>query len=397
MISRTAEALARQYTSQYPVLLITGPRQSGKTTLSQMLFADKPYANLEALNTREFAQSDPVGFLNQYPDGVVLDEVQRVPQLLSEIQVRVDKRQKMGMYVLTGSHQMELHSATAQSLAGRVAIIKLLPLSLEELQKHPRTIDEMLYEGFYPRIVTQKLNPVQAYGAYVETYLEKDLRQMTQIKNLSTFQKFLKLCAGRVGQLLNIDQLGNDAGVSSTTIRHWISALEASFIITLVRPYFRNVSKRLTKSPKIYFHDVGIACFLLGIESPSHLRSHPLRGSLFENLIISDLYKARWNRGLREQLCFYRDHSGNEVDAIIEAGGQFLPIEIKSGETISKDFFKGFQVFEKMESSLPLGNVLIHGGSDKNHIQKRNEAQILSVFHLPEFYASHPEFFRPVV
>ncbi len=392
-IPRVAAQQARLYTQQYPVLLISGPRQSGKTTLAKTLFTDKPYVNLEALNVREFAEADPVGFLNQYPDGAIFDEVQRVPKLLSEIQVRVDETRKKGQFILTGSHQPELQAATAQSLAGRVAILKLLPLSLEEWRPSltNTSIDEMLYQGFYPRVLVESLNPTQAYNAYIETYIEKDLRQITQIRDLSTFQRFMRLCAGRIGQVLNIDQLANDAGVSATTVRHWLSALEASYVIMLVRPYFKNISKRLVKSPKLYFFDVGVASCLLGIESAKQWPSHPLRGLLFENLVVMDLIKARWNRGLREQMAFYRDHSGNEVDVVIEVGGMFLPIEIKSSATLNQDFLKGLSNFAKIEpEARPHGNVLIYGGEP---LGRWMGTQVVSFRELAEWYHRMQPFF----
>lgn len=395
MFLRTAQRIATKYLTQYPVLFITGPRQSGKTTLAQSVSSDKKYVNLEGLQSREFAENDPIGFLNQFPNGAILDEVQRVPKLLSELQVRVDQQKKNGLFILTGSHQAELHAAVAQSLAGRVGLLKLLPLSSEELvgtssELKTTQLDSILFQGFYPKVINEKLNPTQAYGAYVETYLEKDLRQITQIRDLSLFQKFLRLCAGRTGQLLNIDQLANDTGVSSTTIRHWLSALEASFIIFLLKPYHRNIGKRLIKAPKLFFHDVGIASFLLGIENRLQLQTHPLRGHLFENLIISDLMKARLNRGYRENLFFFRDHSGNEIDLLLEIAGSYLALEVKSAQTIDSSIIKGFEVFAKIEKQALLKKIVVYAGSEK---QQRQQIQYLPFVELIELYKNQTNFF----
>lgn len=390
MFERLASKTLLSLNRQFPVLLVTGPRQSGKTTLVRALFPEKPYVNLEGLQAREFAETDPVGFMNQFPEGAVLDEVQRVPKLLSEVQVRVDQSGANGAYVLTGSHQGDLHSAVAQSLAGRVALFRLLPLSIEEIPCGS-SIDATLYRGFYPRVVAHALNPTQANSSYVETYAERDVRQILQIKDLSAFQKFLKICAGRIGQLLNLEQLGNDADVSATTARHWLSVLESSFILYTLKPFYKNTTKRLVKSPKLYFYDVGIASFLLGIESESHWHTHPLRGQLFENLIVSEFIKARWNRGLREQLFFYRDQSGNEVDLVVEVGGKYLPIEIKSSQTFHKDFLKGFTALDKLlQGPTQSRKAVIYGGEAS---QDRSEGKLISWRSLPSLFRSEVDFF----
>lgn len=280
MIPRALAGHAASVFIKYPVVTITGPRQSGKTTLANATFPDKPYANLESPVTRQFAEEDPIGFLNQYPEGAIIDEIQRVPDLLSFIQVIVDEKQKNSLFILTGSQQFELMRGISQSLAGRTALLKLLPLSISELTSFfPLGVDEMLFKGFYPRIYDQNIPPYQVYGDYYETYVERDLRQLINIKNLSLFQRFIRLCAGRCGQLLNLNSLANDSGISQSTAREWMTILEASYIVFLLQPFHVNIKKRLVKSPKIYFYDVGLAGWLCGIEEERQIATHPLRGT----------------------------------------------------------------------------------------------------------------------
>lgn len=352
-------------TRQYPVVTITGPRQSGKTTLCRKVFPDKPYANLESPDIRQFAVDDPRGFLAQYPDGAILDEIQRAPDLVSYIQPMVDADSREGRFILTGSQQFEVSNTINQSLAGRTALIKLLPFTMAEVQSGyslPDT-DRLLYHGFYPRIWDKRLDPTQALGDYFETYIERDLRQLTTIKDLNRFQRFIKLCAGRVGQLLNVSSLANDAGISHTTAGNWLSILEASYILFLLQPYHRNISKRLVKSPKLYFYDVGLAVFLLGIENEKQLIRDPLRGSLFENAVIADALKYRFNQGKRGNLYFYRDSKGNEVDLLLVHEPDLFPIEIKAGMTIARDYFKGLNHFAKLfPDNIPMGSGLVYGG-----------------------------------
>lgn len=280
MIPRTISPKILQYAKQYPVVTITGPRQSGKTTLCQMIFPDIPYVSLESIEERSFATSDPKGFLDRFPDGAVLDEIQRTPELLSYIQVRVDESQKTGQFIITESQNFELLNTVSQSLAGRTAIARLLPFSFEEILSHQsiESIDQLLYTGFYPRIYDKQLNPTEALSFYFNTYIERDLRLLINVKDLSRFETFLKLCATRCGQLVNLSSLGNDCGVNHNTIKSWLSILEASYIIKLLPSYFNNLGKRLIKSPKLYFIDTGLAAFLLGIQNIDHLRTHPLRG-----------------------------------------------------------------------------------------------------------------------
>lgn len=356
---------------EYPVVTVTGPRQSGKTTLVREVFPDKPYANLESLETRELVETDPIGFLNRYPQGLILDEIQRCPALLSEIQVRVDAAQKKGMYVLTGSHQVGLRGAVAQSLAGRTAILHLLPLSMEELTEAGITysLDEILYRGCFPRIYHDALNPTKAYANYTQTYLERDLRQMIEVKNLQLFQRFLKLCAGRIGQLFNKDNLASEVGVSAKTITQWLSILEASYLVFLLAPYHENFGKRVTKTPKLYFCDIGLAAYLLGIENINHIERDPLRGNLVENLVVLELIKARWNQGLEHRLHFYRDSQQNEVDVLFQRGHELVPIEIKASATFNRSFLKGLSSFQKLVGARCRDPAVVYGGSEEQQVQ----------------------------
>jgi uncharacterized protein len=368
MIDRTIEPVLKDLATKYPVVTLTGPRQSGKTTLCRKVFPDAPYANLERPDTREFAATDPHGFLAAYPaDAIVLiDEIQRVPDLVSYIQVIVDERKAPGQFILTGSRQFEVMDAVNQSLAGRTALLKLLPFSIAEIRGTtlPESMDLLLLTGFYPRIHDQGLNPTQALGDYYETYVERDVRQLASIRDLGLFQKFVRLCAGRIGQILNLQSLANDAGVSHTTARAWITLLEASYVLFLLKPWHINISKRLIKSPKIYFYDVGLAAWLLGMESERHVSRDPLRGSLVENLALTETFKYRFNRGRRNAVTFYRDSRGAEVDMILESGRDVFPVEVKAGATIAADFFKGLAHFSRLVGGLPHGGCLLYGGRE---------------------------------
>lgn len=375
MIPRTLSSALTQLAMQYPVVTVTGPRQSGKTTLCRASFPDKPYLNLESPDTREYALTDPRGFLNGYPDGAILDEIQRAPDLLSYLQVIIDATQRPGLFILTGSQQFEVMNQISQSLAGRTALLKLLPFSMEELatgQPLP-SIDHLLLTGFYPRIHDAGLNPTQALGDYFETYVERDLRQLIAVKDLALFEKFVRLCAGRVGQLLNLQSLGNDVGVSHTTARNWLTLLEASYIVFLLPSWHVNISKRQIKSPKLYFHDVGLASYLLGAENESHINRHPLRGHLFENLIVSDALKYRYHRGRRSNLHYWRDARGNEVDLVIENGPDVALAEIKAGATITRDWFKSLDYLSAALPGMPSSRALIYGGNER---QQRSDYAI---------------------
>lgn len=367
IVKREIGKVIKKLYKQYPVVTITGPRQSGKTTLVREIFNDLPYFNLEFPDIREYASTDPRGFLNDSSDGAVIDEIQRVPELVSYIQGIVDEKRKNSLYVLTGSQQFEISNTISQSLAGRTAIIKLLPFSLSETNKNYGRLkaDELIYKGFFPRVFDQKLNPTQAYRDYFETYIERDLRQLVEIKQLNLFQKFVKLCAGRTGQLLNLNNLANDTGISHTTAREWITLLEASYVVLLLQPYHVNIKKRLTKSPKLYFYDVGLAGFLLGIENETHIKTHPLRGNLFENLVIIELLKFRYNQGASNNLNFYRDSNGNEVDVLYKKSHNFIPIEIKAAETFNSDFLKGIKHINSFSDDKTMGGIVVYNGEQQ--------------------------------
>ncbi len=365
ILPRTAEIYLQQAASQYPVVTVTGPRQSGKTTLCRKVFAEKHYISLENLDTRQYAIEDPRGFLAALPDGAILDEIQQAPALLSYIQTIVDADGRHGLFILTGSQQFEVSHAISQSLAGRTALFKLLPFSLEELGAYQNdfSTDQLLLTGFYPRIWKDDLDPSQALAAYLETYVERDVRRLINIKDLTLFQRFLTLCAGRTGQLLNFSNLAADTGVSHQTARNWLTLLEASYIVFRLPPYSVNIGKRLIKSPKLYFYDVGLAAHLLGLENTLHVSRDPLRGNLFENMVVMESLKYRLHRGKRANLHFYRDSNGNEVDLLISSGPDLYPLEIKAGMTINKDYFKGLDSFAG-NFSLPHGRGLVYGGDE---------------------------------
>lgn len=371
MIPRNAASKAIELSRQYPVLTITGPRQSGKTTLCRMIFGDRDYVSLEDVDERQFAGSDPRGFLHRFPHGAVIDEIQRVPDLLSYIQTIVDAKQKEGFFILTGSQQFELLESISQSLAGRTALLRLLPFTLDEaydLKKDPPSLDEVLYTGFFPRIFDKGLNATEAMSFYTSTYVDRDLRLLINIRDLSKFEIFLKLCAGRTGQIVNMSGLGNDCGINHATVKSWLSVLEASYIVKLMRPYYRNFNKRLVKAPKLYFLDSGLAAFLLDIQNPAQMATHPLKGALFESMIVSELLKYRFNNGQTDNLYYFRDNAGNEIDVICDHGIQLDAMEIKAGQTVAKDFFKGFKYLSKI-TDITRNAYIIYGG-DKERTQK---------------------------
>jgi len=385
MIPRKIAAHVLDCYKKYPVVTITGPRQSGKTTLVRKLFRDKPYANLEHPVTREFAQNDPEAFLAQFTDGAVIDEIQRVPELTSYIQVIVDEHKKNGLYVLTGSHQFSLREAVNQSLAGRTAILRLLPLSLSELATEYALpdLDELLWQGLYPRVHTEAIPPDQAYSDYFETYIERDLRQILQIKDLSLFQRFVRLCAGCVGQLVNLNSLASDTGISQPTAREWLSVLESSFVLYRLPPWHSNVPKRYTKSPKLYFYDTGLAIWLSGITESSQLNNHPLRGAFYENLVVSEARKHFENYGIHAPLMFFRDQTGNEIDLLIPRGGQLQPVEIKSGLTLSPAWLDRLKWFGKTFEGLNAEpSLLVH---PRGNVQKRSFATVISHLEFSQF------------
>ena len=368
MIKRLLSRKLQAYCRQYPVVTVTGPRQSGKTTLCKALFPGKKYISLESLDVRERARNDPRSFLREAADtGAILDEIQRAPELTSYIQEIVDEKNKPGHFILTGSQNFHLLNTVTQSLAGRTALAVLLPFSYGEIYGSKSvSIDDVLYRGFYPRIHDKKLNPTEALSFYVSTYLERDIRALINIKDLSKFEAFLKLCAARVGQIVNLSNLANDCGINHNTAKNWLSVLEASYVIFLIRPHHANFGKRLIKAPKLYFIDVGLAAYLLEIQSARHVASHPLRGNLFENFVVAELLKARLNNGFTSNLYFFRDNIGNEVDILLDYGTVFKPIEIKLGRTINDSFFKNLRFYHKINPKRCGRPVLVYGG-EENH------------------------------
>ncbi|MCX5781366.1 MAG: ATP-binding protein [Elusimicrobia bacterium] len=352
MIKRAIESKCIELAKQYPVITITGPRQSGKTTLARKLFPDKPYINFEDPDNRSRAKDDPRGLLKDLPDGAIFDEIQRVPEIPSYLQGIVDEKKKKGMFILTGSQQFEVSQTISQSLAGRTALLKLLPLSYHEISEAGKSggagLEEFLLKGFYPQLYKEKIDTLSYYMNYYETYIERDLRQLSQVENLHTFDKFIRMLASRIGQIVNYNSIANDVGVSQPTIRKWLSLLEASYIAFVLPPYFANIGKRLIKTPKIYFYDTGLVSYLLGIENPRALRHHYLRGALFENFVVSEFLKSRFNKGMSSNLLFFRDRTGNEADLVVENALSVDLVEIKSAETYNESLSKGINKVKDM-------------------------------------------------
>jgi predicted AAA+ superfamily ATPase len=368
MVQRDLQKIARGLFKKYPVVSITGPRQSGKTTLIKYLYKDLPYVSLEDYDERQFAILDPRGFLNRFPDGAVFDEVQRTPEIFSYIQTAVDNRRKNGQYVLSGSQNFLLSESISQSLAGRVAVLKLLPFSLNELSNSNLFADdyeELIYTGFYPGIYSNKIPPDIFYSNYIQTYVERDVRNIKQIGDLNSFTRFMQLCAGRTGQLLNLSSLANDCGITVNTAKSWISILESSYTILLLQPHYRNFNKRVVKTPKLFFYDTGLAASLLKIDHPGQLSSHYLKGSLFENMIIIEILKFRYNQGLQSNLYFWRDSKGHEIDCIIEKANSIIPVEVKSGRTFNIDFLSEIKYWNSLSGNSAKDSFIIYGG-EKN-------------------------------
>ena len=379
-IPRNAESRLQHFADGYPVVVVTGPRQSGKSTLVRHAFPEHRYVSLEDLDQRELAETDPRGFLNQFSDGAILDEAQHCPTLFSYLQTRVDERQRPGEFILTGSRQFGLLSRITQSLAGRAAFLTLLPMTYDELQhagKVGRNLDKILFDGAFPPIYDRGLEPHPWYGNYIRTYLERDVRQLINVRDLGTFRRFLKLCAGRTGQLLNLSSLATDAGITHNTAKAWISVLEASYIVHLLPPHHQSFGKRLIKTPKLYFLDTGLASWLLGIQNSEQLATHVQRGALFETWVISELFKARCNAGEPSNLYFWRDRSGHEVDLLIDHETQLSALEIKSGQTVNQDYFKGLDFWCKLAGEFSGKAWLVYGGDGR---QIRSDVTVLPWF-----------------
>jgi predicted AAA+ superfamily ATPase len=377
MIPRQAAETIRRLSHGFPIVAITGPRQSGKTTLARWTFPDKPYVSLENPDARAFADSDPRNFLAGYPDGAILDEVQRCPELFSYLQGIVDEDGRMGLFVLTGSQQFGLRSRITQSLAGRVGMVQLLPFSHGELvavDKAPADPETAMFTGLYPPLYDRGVAPVDWLPGYVATYLERDLHQLIQVRDLKAFQLFLRMCAARTGQLLNLSSLASDCGITHNTAKAWLSVLEASYIVFMLPPHFRNFNKRLTKSPKLYFYDTGLVSWLLGIQDKNQLTTHAMRGALFETWVIAELVKGRFNRGLPSNLYFWRDSAGNEVDVLVDLGEELRPIEVKSGRTIAADYFAALDRWRALAGPAAGPATLIYAGSER---QRRAAATVL--------------------
>ena len=368
MIQREISSKALALAQKFPIIVVTGPRQSGKSTLVKHIFAQKPYISLEDPDIRLLTETDPRGFLSNYPDGAILDEIQRTPKLFSYLQGIVDAKNQEGMFILSGSQNFLLLENITQSLAGRAAILKLLPFSTKELlltEFKNLSINQLIFNGFYPRLFDKKIDPADYYPNYIQTYLERDVKTLKNINDLNVFTRFLKLCAARIGTVLNYSSLANDCGISVNTVKSWISILEASYVLYLLPPYYQNLGKRVIKSPKMYFYDTGLACALLNIQSAQQVESHYLRGGLFENLVLIEILKHYYNQGRNAPCSFWQDQIGREIDLIIEnTEGGISAIEIKSGMTISSDYFKNLKFWEKSNAeSVKAKSYVIYAGT----------------------------------
>jgi uncharacterized protein len=360
MIQRKAEHELRVLATQFKAVAVVGPRQSGKTTLVRSVFMQKPYVNLENPDSRRYAMEDPRGFLSNYPLGAILDEAQRVPELFSYLQQILDDTTSNGLFIITGSNNFLLQESISQSLAGRVGYLYLLPLTVEEIYSIENNSNALLFKGGYPALYNDETDPVKWFSNYIRTYVERDVRQIKNITDLVVFEHFLRLCAGRAGQLLNMSSLAVEAGVDVKTISSWISVLETSFILFRLYPYHENFNKRVVKMPKLYFYDTGLAIALLGVENASLLSLHPFRGALFENMIVMDFLKRRYNAGKLNNLFFWRDNVGNEIDLLLIEGNIKIPVEIKSGQTVTSDYLKGILFWNKMTQTE--GGFVVYGG-----------------------------------
>ena len=353
--------------NEFKAICITGPRQSGKTTLAKMLFPKKKYITLEDPDTALFATENTRAFLNQFPDGAILDEAHRVPQLFNYLQGILDRNKKHGQFVITGSNNFLMQHAISQTLAGRVGYIELLPLCYSEIataRKKKFSLDELMFKGGYPALFGSGVTPQRWMPNYIKTYIERDVRLLRNIGDLRTFQKFLKLCADRAGQILNIQNLSVECGIDNKTAQAWLSVMEGSYIIFLLQPYFKNYSKRVIKTPKLYFCDTGLLCYLLGIKTESSLANHHKRGALFENYVVSEIKKNRYNAGNSDALFYFRDSNGNEVDLLLEKNEQLIPVEIKSSVKYDRHFLKGINWWQRLTHTN--GGMLIYTGAQKS-------------------------------
>ena len=370
MIFRAATSKVQFLAQQFKAVAIIGPRQSGKTTLAKYVFPEKAYVNFENPDTRLFATEDPRGFLSNYPDGAIFDEAQRVPALFSYLQQILDESLTNGLFIITGSNNFLLQESISQSLAGRVAYLTLLPLTLDEIGTQHTTCNELLVRGAYPGLYKEAIDPNTWYANYISTYIERDVRLVKNINNLLTFERFVRLCAGRVGQLLNMQSLAIEVGVDAKTINTWMGILEMTFVVFRLQPYHKNFNKRLVKMPKLYFYDTGLAAALLGIENSQQLELNSFRSALFENFVILDLIKQRFNQAKASNLFFWRDSAGNELDILIDQTERLIPVEIKSGQTVTPAFFKGLNYWQKLTGEE--GGYVIYGG---NQMEKRSQGR----------------------
>lgn len=372
MIERIAETRFHDLAKGFAAITVTGPRQSGKTTMCRMSFPDKPYVSLEPVDVRAAALADARGFLAQFPDGAIIDEVQRAPDLLSYLQVDLDATPAPGRFILTGSANLALLDSVSQSLAGRTALLTLLPLSRDEVLRFEAPDDDLfttLWRGGYPALYDRRVPPTEWLGAYVATYVERDVRQLLNVSDLLAFQTFLQLCAGRAAQLLNLSSLGADAGLTHNTARAWLSVLETSYITLRLPPLHVNLRKRLVKTPKLLFYDSGLLCYLLGIREPEQVRLHPLRGAIFETWVVTEILKARLHRGLPASAWFYRDAKGEKIDLVIDGGDRLLLVEAKSGQTIPEDAWPALvrvrTILEEAFAGKKVSAFLVHGGESE--------------------------------
>ena len=374
MIPRETAAIIIKLRKQFPVITLTGPRQSGKTTLLRSIYNDIPYVSLEDIDIRNTAINDPRGFLNNFPKGAVLDEVQRTPELFSYIQGIVDENKEIH-FVLSGSQNFLLLENISQSLAGRAAILKLLPFSMSELQNEgliPDSYEQLIFKGMYPGIYDRDIEPGFFYPSYISTYIERDVRQIKNIENLNSFSNFLQLCAGRTGQIVNLNSLATDAGISPNTAKSWLSILEASYIIFFLQPYYKNFNKRIIKSPKLYFYDTGLVCSLLGISSADQVKTYHSKGALFENLIITELMKSRLHHGVNPRFYFWQNKTKQEIDLIIDKPEGPVPIEIKSGMTMNDSYFTNLKYWQKITDEKSEHLYVIYGGNTDLKTSKGN-------------------------